>query len=333
MLESIFSRFEFVSHLVQFGLFLPVAKLQAIILNDTSGTFVHPCLVHIANLMGCHLHQDNRLDYSLNHLELLHLNTVCQSLEEMDRYSQTQPRFHVPGQSYPSEEYDGPMKGEAEDPFTYVQIRFLLFLYTLLWRCTGVSSRLLRSVFYLAERNELRFVPEHRLAQLQRERQCHAGFAGDGSPVAEFSESDYERASLMTSLLGADAGLQLFGLERRPELSWLDLERQFFDEFPVRSFAPLQFRGGDILWIRPRIPPCHRCLSYGVIGDCCSSTTRRVYKISTSLEVCFFFFTHFRSTTLTVINYRGCGPVVRRLNQLALRHGRGSPGRHSFARR
>ena len=92
-------------------------------------------------------------------------------------------------------------------------------------------------------------MPEHRLAQLQRERQGHAGFAGDGSPVAEFSEPDYERASLMTSLLGADAGLQLFGLERRPELSWLDLERQFFDEFPVRYFASLQSHGGDILWI------------------------------------------------------------------------------------
>jgi hypothetical protein len=130
------------------------------------------------------------------------------------------------------------MQGEAEDPFTYAQIRFLLFLYALLWRSTNVASRLLRSVFYIVERNDLRFVPEYKLAQFQHGHGSHVepvvGHGGGGvAPLPEFSESDYERVVFLSSLIGADAGLQLFGLERRAELSWLDLERQFFDELPV----------------------------------------------------------------------------------------------------
>lgn len=123
------------------------------------------------------------------------------------------------------------MQGELDDPLTYAQIRFMLFLYALLWRSTKVASRLLRSVFSIVERNEIRFVPEYKLVQAQRARE---GLAGDGLPLQEFSESDYERVVFLASLIGADAGLQLFGLKREAEASWLDLERQFFHELPVR---------------------------------------------------------------------------------------------------
>ena len=125
------------------------------------------------------------------------------------------------------------MQGELDDPFTYAQIRFMLFLYALLWRSTNVASRLLKSVFSIVERNDIRFVPEYKLLQVQRARD--AGSLGrDGPPTPEFSESDYERVVFLASLIGADAGLQLFGLKREAEVSWLDLERQFFDELPVR---------------------------------------------------------------------------------------------------
>ena len=191
--------------------------------------------------MGCHLHQDNRLDYSLNHLELLHLDAVCRALEDMDRSpsQQFQPCYHIPGQTNTSlHEPDPRSEEEIKDPFTYAQIRFLFFLYALLWRSTNVASRLLRSVFYIVERNDIRFVPEHKLAGVDRERDGNAGSDTVGpdkgeAPVPEFYESDYERVVFLSSLLGADAGLQLFGLPRRAELSWLDLERQFFDELPV----------------------------------------------------------------------------------------------------
>ena len=237
------SRFEFVSHLIQFATFLPVVKLQAIILGDTSGSFVHPCFIDIAHLIGCHLHQDNRQDYSLNHFELLHLNAVCRTLEAMDRtpQQQSQPRFHIPGQTHrPRGQSDQKMQGELDDPFTYAQIRFMLFLFTLLWRSTSVASRLLKSVFAIVERNDIRFVPEYKLLQLQHApggpAEIAGGFDRDGLPVPEFSESDYERVVFLASLIGADAGLQLFGLSRDSEVSWLDLERQFFDELPVRIF-------------------------------------------------------------------------------------------------
>ena len=130
------------------------------------------------------------------------------------------------------------MQGELDDPFTYAQIRFMLFLYALLWRSTNVASRLLRSVFSIVQRNDIRFVPEYKLLQAQRARQDFSRFAGDlgrdGLPAPEFSESDYERVAFLASIIGADAGLQLFGLKREAEVSWLDLERQFFDELPVR---------------------------------------------------------------------------------------------------
>jgi len=130
------------------------------------------------------------------------------------------------------------MLGELDDPFTYAQIRFMLFLYALLWRSTNVASRLLRSVFYIVERNGIRFVPEYKLLHVQRVRQGFSGSVGglgrDGLPAPESSESDYERVVFLASLIGADAGLQLFGLKREAEVSWLDLERQFFDELPVR---------------------------------------------------------------------------------------------------
>ena len=159
----------------------------------------------------------------------------------MDRTpeQQHQPRFHIPGQTYrPRQESEPAMQGESEDPFTYAQIRFMLFLYALLWRSTSVASRLLKSVFVIVERNAIRFVPEYKLLQVQREREGHSGFARgldrDGLPAPEYSESDYERVVFLASLIGADAGLQLFGLKREAEVSWLDLERQFFDELPVR---------------------------------------------------------------------------------------------------
>ena len=159
----------------------------------------------------------------------------------MDRTSQ-QPRFHIPGQSHrPREGSAQEVQGESDDPFTYAQIRFMLFLYTLLWRSTNVASRLLRSVFAIVERNDIRFVPEHRLLLVQQAHEApsgpEAGLDKDGLPTPEFSESDYERVAFLGSLIGADAGLQLFGLAREAEVSWLDLERQFFDELPVRLSA------------------------------------------------------------------------------------------------
>ena len=177
----------------------------------------------------------------MNHIELLHLNTVCHTLEAMDRSPQQhpQPRFHIPGQTHRLREDSGPrLPGESDDPFTYAHIRFMLFLYALLWRSTNVASRLLKSVFAIVERNDIRFVPEYKLVQIQHAREGRSGaatgFDRDELPIPEFSEADYERVVFLASLIGADAGLQLFGLVREAEVSWLDLERQFFDELPVR---------------------------------------------------------------------------------------------------
>ena len=51
---------------------------------------------------------------------------------------------------------------------------------------------------------------------------------GSRAPPRELSESDYERVVFLSSLIGADAGLQFLGPQRRAEPSWLELERPFF---------------------------------------------------------------------------------------------------------
>jgi len=124
----------------------------------------------------------------------------------------------------------------------------MLFLFALLWRNTNVASRLLKSIFSIVERNDIRFVPEYRLLWIQRARGGLSGVVGgvdeDDLPAPDFSESDYERVVFLASLIGADAGLQMFGLARDAEVSWLDLERQFFDELPVSlSVLTLWLRG------------------------------------------------------------------------------------------
>jgi hypothetical protein len=124
----------------------------------------------------------------------------------------------------------------------------MLFSYSLLWRNTNVGSRLLRFVLAIVERNNIRFVSEYKLIQIQHAHRDPAESVGgldrDGLPIPEFSESDYERVVFLASLVGADTSLQLFGLAREAEASWLDLERQFFDELPVRLSAltvPIRF--------------------------------------------------------------------------------------------
>lgn len=62
------SRLLFFVHRVQFGLYFPPAKRQAIILGDTSGIVVHP-FMYFAQLVGCHFYQEPQRVFFLLHLE------------------------------------------------------------------------------------------------------------------------------------------------------------------------------------------------------------------------------------------------------------------------
>ena len=52
------------------------------------------------------------------------------------------------------------------------------------------------------------------------------------------------RGKVLSSLIGADTGLQLFGLAERGELSWVDIERRFSDEPLMRLLSSNRMIGG-----------------------------------------------------------------------------------------
>jgi hypothetical protein len=74
----------FFTHRVQFGLYFPPAKQQAIILGDTSGAVVHPFFIYFAQLAGCHFYQERRGEFFLLHLEAMYLDMVWDSLKDMN---------------------------------------------------------------------------------------------------------------------------------------------------------------------------------------------------------------------------------------------------------
>jgi hypothetical protein len=229
------------------------------------------------------------------------------------------------------------MQGELDDPFTYAQIRFMLFLYALLWRSTNVASRLLKSVFAIVERNDIRFVPEYKLLQLQHAPGGPAEIAGgldrDGLPVPEFSESDYERVVFLASLIGADAGLQLFGLSREAEVSLLDLERQFFDELPVRIFhiRSTQKITKLTLWDPGCIPCSGTDASRVAKSRAAASQPRDQLAEAVQGRKCVIY--PLRHANRQLINCRGCHPIVQGPDRLTLHGNRPSSSCHSFTRR
>lgn len=52
-------------------------------MGDTSGTVVHPFLIHIAQLAGCHFYQERRGEFFLLHLEAMYLDMAWDSFKDM----------------------------------------------------------------------------------------------------------------------------------------------------------------------------------------------------------------------------------------------------------
>lgn len=83
-LNSVYdSRLVFLSYRVAQGIYLSFAQQQAIILGDTSGSFIHPFFIEFAHLVGCHFHRRSSLDNNLMQLETSYLFSVLRTLSSM----------------------------------------------------------------------------------------------------------------------------------------------------------------------------------------------------------------------------------------------------------
>lgn len=77
------SRLVFLSYRLAQGIYLSFAQQQAIILGDTSGSFIHPFFIEFAHLVGCHFHRRYTMDDNLMQLESTYLFTVLRALSSM----------------------------------------------------------------------------------------------------------------------------------------------------------------------------------------------------------------------------------------------------------
>ena len=81
------SRLVFLSYRLAQGVYLSFAQQQAIILGDTSGSFMHPFFIEFAHLVGCHFHRRYTMDRNLIQLETTYLFTVLRTLSSMKEES------------------------------------------------------------------------------------------------------------------------------------------------------------------------------------------------------------------------------------------------------
>ena len=77
------SRLVFLSYRLAQGIYLSFAQQQAIILGDTSGSFIHPFFIEFAHLVGCHFHRRYSSDNDLMQLETTYLFSVLRKLSSM----------------------------------------------------------------------------------------------------------------------------------------------------------------------------------------------------------------------------------------------------------
>ena len=77
------SRLVFLSYRLAQGIYLSFAQQQAIILGDTSGSFIHPFFIEFAHLVGCHFHRRYSSDNHLMQLETTYLFSVLRTLSSI----------------------------------------------------------------------------------------------------------------------------------------------------------------------------------------------------------------------------------------------------------
>lgn len=91
------SRLLFLCHRLIYGIHIPFAKQQAILVGDLSSAIVHPFYVYFANLSGCVFYQERKGHQFLSCVESAHLQSTLDALgtmvEENDPFTMAQANF------------------------------------------------------------------------------------------------------------------------------------------------------------------------------------------------------------------------------------------------
>ena len=159
------------------GSYIPFAKLQAIIIGDLSGAFIHPFFIHFAEVSGCHFYQHNRSDFSLLQHQGELLRTTYEALDTMR---------------------------PEDDPLAYAQAQVYISMAMMNTGNTGnvkVAMNHLKKGADTIRAFNIRFVPQ--------------GMGGNENAVQEiggYSEAAHERAVFLSKILHFEAYLSLYAM-------------------------------------------------------------------------------------------------------------------------
>jgi len=169
------SRMVFVSLRTMHGSYIPFAKLQAIIIGDLSGAFIHPFFIYFAEVSGCHFYQHNRSDFSLLQHQGELLRTTYEALNTMR---------------------------PEDDPLAYAQAQIYMSMAVM---NTGNTENIkiamahLRKAANTIRTFNIRFVS-----------QGTGGNENVGHEIGGYSEGAHERAVFLSKILHFEAYLSLY---------------------------------------------------------------------------------------------------------------------------
>lgn len=154
------------------GSYIPFAKLQAMIIGDLSGAFIHPFFIHFAEVSGCHFYQYNRSDFSLLQHQGELLRATYEALDTMR---------------------------PEDDPLAYAQAQIYMSMAVMNTGNIKVAMNHLRKGANTIKTFNIRFVPLG-----------VGGNANVVQEVGGYSEVAHERAVFLSKILHFEAYLSLY---------------------------------------------------------------------------------------------------------------------------
>ena len=166
------SRTVFASLRTMHGSYIPFAKLQAIIIGDRSGAFIHPFFVHFAELSGCHFYQYDRSDYSLLQYQAELLRATYDSLDTMR---------------------------PEDDPLAFAQAQIYMSMGVMNTGNIKIAMNHLRKGADTIQSFNITFVP-----------QTAGGSENFVQEIGGYSEEAHERAAFLSKILHFEAYLSFY---------------------------------------------------------------------------------------------------------------------------
>lgn len=154
------------------GNYIPFAKLQAIIIGDLSGAFIHPFFIYFAEVSGCHFYQYNRPDDSLLQQQQELLRATYEAL--------------------------GTMRPE-DNPLAYAQAQIYMSMGVMNTGNVKIAMSHLKKGANTIRNFNIRFVPEG-----------VCGNENVSQEVGGYSEEVHERAAFLSKILHFETYLSLY---------------------------------------------------------------------------------------------------------------------------